>query len=122
MYKRLLNIGDDTHKLLMQIIFYIGLIPIACVSWLQASSFYTLSRSFKEMTRIVNHTVQSTMVQVHNLPLAIIVGIIGFIAASILWRLICEVIYLILVLLKNLGDFLKKDEKVVSDKELLEEE
>ena len=95
-----LNVSFGKLKLgfAVSILFWFGNVPLIIGSYLFGKYIY-LSSFIDKTVKLSNNMYTSE--KVNNLPLGIFIGIIAFIAGIILWRIICEFIFIIVKYFKN---------------------
>ena len=95
---KLLDFGSMSIKMLTELFFWIGSVPIL-VNSILLGYIIALSTTWDRMVQTGDSVW--TGVESNNYPLGIFSGILAFILCVLLWRLICEVIYIILNFFKS---------------------
>ena len=93
-----LSFGKLKLSFAVSILFWFGNVPLIIGSYLFGKYIY-LSSFIDRTIKLSNNMYSSE--KVNNLPLGIFLGIIAFIAGIILWRIICEFIFIIVKYFKN---------------------
>ena len=91
--KNFLDFGRFNVRTLTEMLFWVGSFGIAIASWLVGYSV--------AVTNVWHRTVQYaegrwTGVVQNNWPLGLLAGLTFFIISFLFWRLICEMIYIVL--------------------------
>ena len=98
MLDRFLDFGKLSVKKLMTLLFLIGTIGIfaaACARGYMVALTHTYFRT------VPQGGGWYTSVVVHNWPLGFLVGVLCFVIGTLLWRLVCEMLYIILSYFKE---------------------
>lgn len=95
MLKRLLEFGEIPVKSLIRYLFSIGSFIIVYRAYIFGKALYLTNYYEKAINYIQDGQRWYTYEEVNNLPLGLTGGIIYFIAGLLIWKLICELLYII---------------------------
>lgn len=95
--KGFLKFGRISVKQLCSLLFWIGSVGILTASSMGGYHIY-LTNTYQKVIRQGNWY---TGVEANNLPLGLFCGILYFVIGVLTWRLICEIIYIILQYFQN---------------------
>ncbi len=88
--EKIFKFGEITSKTLVTILFYTGILPIIYQSIEFGKTVYL--NNFVEIT--VKNGDWYTGKEINNLPLGIFQGVIVFLISIIIWKVICEIIFI----------------------------
>lgn len=91
MGKKVFQIGEIPSKILITILFYTGFIPILYKSVLFGKTVY-LTHTYQKTIKVGDWY---TGEEVNNLPLGIFQGVILFLIAVVIWKVVCEIIFIV---------------------------
>lgn len=104
--KRLFTFGACSLEKICSILFITG-----SILWLmKAFNIGRMVYLTNTYTKMLKNGVFYTGIEVNNLPLALLVGLISFVIGALFWRLICEIIYIVLRYFKNNTNLPSKEE------------
>ena len=96
--KKLNSFGSCDLGTLVQVLFWIGNLPLVIFSFFLGNHAYHTNTYMKIIERSGN---SSRSIEVNNLPLGVVVGILAFASGIIIWRIICEFLYIIIKYYKD---------------------
>lgn len=103
MFDKVFSFGKCTVQTITKLLYLFGCVPIFCFSYIVIRNYYLFNTTTKITKDIVNHsTLGNVEVAVHNLPMAILIGVVTFLVLIVLWKIVCEILFLILDVLKSL--------------------
>ena len=88
-----LDFGKLSLKKLMTLFWIIGTIAVLVASWTYGYGIYLANTRFITVSQ---GDGWYTGVEVNHLPLGIFAGLFYFVMGVLLWRLVCEAIYIVL--------------------------
>ncbi|HEY8421893.1 MAG TPA: DUF4282 domain-containing protein [Thermoclostridium sp.] len=88
----MIRFGQYNLNTLVNVLFWIGNIPVAIYSYIIGNYIFNNSTYDRIISKSGNFTQYE---EVNNLPLGVFAGVLAFIAGVIIWRIICEFIYVI---------------------------
>lgn len=92
MEKKIYQFGEISSKLLISLLFYTGIIPILYKSTAFGKSVY-LHNTYETTIRVGDYY---TGKEVNNQPLGVFAGVVFFLIAIIIWKIVCELIFIII--------------------------
>jgi len=93
--KSLVNFGELKLNQIFTYLFIVGSAIIAFKSFFIGKAVYLTNFYIKGISYLENGQRWYTDREVNNLPLGIVSGVIYFIIALLLWKLVCELLYII---------------------------
>ncbi|GKX29324.1 hypothetical protein SH1V18_18040 [Vallitalea longa] len=100
-FKSFFAIGNMNCEKIIMHLFYIGIILLLYQSYKISYYVYTTYTYEKEVTYEKNTEIFYTYVTTNNLILSIFTFIVSFFIILILWKLICEIIYKVIIYFTN---------------------
>jgi hypothetical protein len=91
--KKFVEFGEMTLKSIITFLYGIGCIIIIYKAYLWGKSIYLTSFYQKQINDFQNGWL--TFETVNNLPLAILGFVVYFIIIAVVWKLVCELLYII---------------------------
>lgn len=101
MIKKLLQFGEAKLKTIITNLFCMGCVLIAYKAFIFGKEIYLANFYFKSIKYVQNGQRIYTEREVNNLPLGIFGGVIYFIVILLIWKLVCELLYIIFERIKK---------------------
>lgn len=96
--KRLMSFGSMDLNFLVSVLFWIGNLPIALLAFIIGNRIF-LTNTYNKI--IYQSGNLRSYEEVQNLPLGVFAGIIAFVSGVVIWRIICDFIFIIIRYFKN---------------------
>jgi len=96
--KKLITFGSCDLATLTQVLFWIGSIPLVIFSFLLGNHACHTNTYMKVVERSGDF---SRSIEINNLPLGVVLGILAFVSGVIIWKIICEFMYIIIKYYKD---------------------
>jgi len=96
-----LSFGSISVRKLSLLFFWIGALVLLVIACAQGYVIYLTHTYHTTIRQTVDGVTWYTGAEVYNLPLGITYGVFFFIIGVLLWRLVCEVIYIVLSYFKS---------------------
>lgn len=93
--KKIITFGEMSLKSIITFLYWIGCIPIIYKAYLWGKSIYLTSYYEKQISYLQDGQKWFTSEMVNNLPLAILGFIIYLTVSFVVWKLICELLFII---------------------------
>lgn len=92
MEKKIFKFGEISSKVLITVLFYTGIIPIIHKSIAFGKTVY-LSNTYQRTVKVGDYYTEK---EVNNLLLGVFEGLVLFIVLVIFWKVVCELLYIII--------------------------
>lgn len=101
MHENFFAIGKMSVKSIIKKLFYLGAVIIAGRSFIWGRYLFMNHKYHKEISYIEKGQEWHSFKLVNNLPLALVGGIVYFFVILFIWKLICELLYIIFMRINN---------------------
>lgn len=95
MIKKFFQFGEESLKSIITYLFSIGSFIVAYKAFIFGKAIYLVNFYNKEISYFKDGQRWYTGKEVNNLPLGIVGGIMYFIVIILIWKLVCELLYII---------------------------
>jgi hypothetical protein len=90
--RHLTTFGETSSNDMLILLFYLGIIPLFLSTFLFSKHIYLTNKYFQNIPQDPQYFTQ---IEVNNLPLAVIFGIMYFISGVLIWKIFCELFVIV---------------------------